>query len=71
LKNNVFDKWLWRREYPFSVKGVYSILTGVEYEESLLSDEHALAWNKLVPLKVYVFIQCFLVNIIPTRDNLF
>jgi hypothetical protein len=30
LQNNIFDRWLWRRDHSFLVKEVYSTLTRIE-----------------------------------------
>ncbi|CAI8595350.1 unnamed protein product [Vicia faba] len=69
LRGNVKDRWMWAKgghpvneAYSYIIEG---ILNCIGSERDL-----AIAWNKFIPLKVFVLVWRIWKNRIPTRDNL-
>jgi hypothetical protein len=70
LQVDVLDKWIWCIILPVDVisqKCISSInASGSSHDESTQD----IIWNKVIPLKVYLFAWRLLNNILPSKDNL-
>lgn len=69
LSVNVMDRWKWST-LEYTVKEAYKvIIEGMALGEGQ-RNAYDTAWNRLVPLKVSVFVWRLLQNKLPTRDSL-
>ncbi|MCI18621.1 putative non-LTR retroelement reverse transcriptase related protein, partial [Trifolium medium] len=70
LLANELDKWRWLPDFDgvYSVSSAYYWLT---HQAPMDPSSHKdVVWNKLVPLKVSLFMWCLLNNRLPTKDDL-